>query len=148
MTLQIRLGTAAGESNMSRDELTTACECSEPGWCERHACHKSRNLHRLSRTRDDYFQLWEDGGGADQSTTGTPRMPSLTRRVWNLAQAMTDFVADGLKTVEGHVYETRLQICNDCDQRCENRCLKCGCNLALKARGRAFDCPLNRWPPA
>jgi len=73
--------------------------------------------------------------------------PGLVRQVWNLAGSLASFVADGCNTLTKQEYETRLKICHTCDQRRGNRCLKCGCRLSLKARGRAFQCPLNKWPP-
>jgi len=81
---------------------------------------------------------------AQQSPKG--RFPPVHRQVWNLAQALADFVADGCKTLTEPAYRRRLEICDACDQRRGNRCLKCGCRLSLKARGRAFRCPLDRWP--
>ncbi len=73
-------------------------------------------------------------------------MPPVATQAWNLLNAVTDFVADGLKTVSREEYEARLAICEDCDQRRGNRCVKCGCHLTVKARGRAFLCPLRKWP--
>ncbi len=75
------------------------------------------------------------------------RPPSLLRQAWNLAQALADFVADGCKTVTEEQYRQRLKTCDACDRRRENRCMECGCRLSLKARGRAFKCPLDKWPP-
>ncbi|NLX96471.1 MAG: hypothetical protein GXY83_09875 [Rhodopirellula sp.] len=72
--------------------------------------------------------------------------PSLARQAWNLARAMADFVADGCRTVEVSEYRRRLEICDACNERRGNRCMQCGCRLALKARGRAFRCPLEKWP--
>ena len=69
------------------------------------------------------------------------------RRAWNLTAALAAFVADGLKTVDREQYEQRMTICDDCDKRQGNRCQECGCRLHLKARGRAFKCPLGKWPP-
>ncbi len=74
------------------------------------------------------------------------RPPPLLRQAWNLAAALTDFVADGCQTVSEEQYRQRLEICDGCDQRRGNRCMKCGCRLSLKARGRAFQCPLGKWP--
>ena len=74
------------------------------------------------------------------------RFPSVHRQVWNLARSLADFVADGCKTVTKEAYARRLEICDACDERRGNRCLKCGCRLALKARGQAFRCPRDRWP--
>ncbi len=72
--------------------------------------------------------------------------PPLMRQAWNLAGALTNFVADGCRTVTTDEYRQRLEICHKCDQRRGNRCMKCGCRLSLKARGRAFRCPLGKWP--
>ena len=39
----------------------TSCECTKPGWCERHQCEKSRHFYELCRRRMDYFELFENG---------------------------------------------------------------------------------------
>lgn len=72
--------------------------------------------------------------------------PSLARQAWNLARSLADFVADGCKTVTAEQYQSRLEICDGCDHRRSNRCMKCGCRLSLKAQGRAFKCPAGKWP--
>jgi len=72
--------------------------------------------------------------------------PSLPRQAWNLTTSLASFVADGCKTVTKEEYQRRLEVCDACDERRENRCRKCGCYLTLKARGRAFRCPLDKWP--
>ena len=74
------------------------------------------------------------------------RPPSLARQAWNLAQSLADFVADGCTTVSEEQYRQRLEICDACDQRRDNRCMQCGCRLSLKVRGRVFRCPLDKWP--
>ena len=75
-----------------------------------------------------------------------PQMPSLAQRGWNLATSLAAFVADGLQTVSTEQYEARLEICTGCDKRVDTTCSMCGCNLSLKAQGRAFECPLKKWP--
>lgn len=72
--------------------------------------------------------------------------PSLARQAWNLAESLAGFVADGCHLVSAEHYRQRLEICDVCDARRDNRCMKCGCRLSLKARGRAFKCPLDKWP--
>lgn len=72
-------------------------------------------------------------------------MPPLATQAWNLATAMVDFVADGCKTVDADEYRRRLEICDGCEYRKRNRCSQCGCTLSLKARGRAFRCPMGYW---
>jgi hypothetical protein len=82
--------------------------------------------------------------GVDEASQ---KPPPLVRQAWNLARSLADFVADGCKTVSEEQYRGRLEICDVCDRRRGNRCLQCGCRLSLKARGRAFKCPLDKWPP-
>lgn len=44
----------------------TRCQCGGPGWCERHGVQKTPHYHHLCQTREDYFQLWEQGRGPGQ----------------------------------------------------------------------------------
>lgn len=71
--------------------------------------------------------------------------PGLVAQAWNLAASVAAFVADGCRTVEATEYARRLKICDGCDRRTGNRCLACGCNLSIKAAGRAMRCPLGKW---
>jgi hypothetical protein len=75
--------------------------------------------------------------------------PSLPRKAWNLAASLVAFVTDGCKTVDREEYERRLAICDGCvppdGYRTGNYCAGCGCRLSLKARGRAFKCPEEKW---
>lgn len=71
--------------------------------------------------------------------------PGLLTKVWNVAGALVDFVSDGLTLVNKETYEARLAICDTCPQRQEGYCGACGCNLAIKAKARVMECPLNKW---
>ncbi len=73
------------------------------------------------------------------------KKPHLLSRVWSLARSMRAFANDGLTTVDETQYLRRLEICDACDQRWNDDCKICGCRLSLKARGRAFSCPLGYW---
>lgn len=77
---------------------------------------------------------------------GDYEMPSVGSQAWSFLNSVKDFVADGLKTVTREEYEARMKICDGCDKRVEDRCVKCGCYLSVKAKGRAFKCPLGKWP--
>lgn len=44
----------------------TDCECTGPGWCERHQCHKPAPMFLLCRSQLAYFRLWEEGKGPGQ----------------------------------------------------------------------------------
>jgi len=68
------------------------------------------------------------------------------QKAWNLAESLTAFVADACHTVSAEEYARRLAICDTCDKRQEGVCSLCGCYLVFKAQGRAFGCPLNKWP--
>jgi hypothetical protein len=80
---------------------------------------------------------------ADPTHRPNPTFPQL---VWNLASSVAAFIADGCHTVTREQYQMRLEICSPCEDRQEGACTRCGCNLALKAQGRAFGCPLGKWP--
>jgi hypothetical protein len=49
------------------DEKITACECSEPGWCERHQCRKSASALHKCQTSPKHFAMWEAGNGLEQA---------------------------------------------------------------------------------
>lgn len=72
--------------------------------------------------------------------------PPLYVQAWNLASALAAFAADGFRTVTKEQYQQRLAICDTCPERRGTQCLKCGCRLPWKATGRAFQCPLDKWP--
>jgi hypothetical protein len=64
--------TQMGFDEKSGNLLVTPCQCefsdSPNGiFCDRHKCLKSKSLHTLCQTRQDYFQLWEDGVGPMQN---------------------------------------------------------------------------------
>jgi hypothetical protein len=48
----------------------TGCECSDPGWCDRHKCKKSDRMHQLCQTRENYWTAWENGIGPGQKSRG------------------------------------------------------------------------------
>lgn len=74
-----------------------------------------------------------------------PKMPPITTRIFNFLNAVKDFIEDPT-FVSKEQYEERLQICDGCDDRIDNSCRKCGCNLSIKAKGKAFHCPEKKWP--
>lgn len=51
----------------------TDCQCTKPGWCERHQCRKTEYWLYLCQTQEDYFQLWESGNGPGQTPDPTRR---------------------------------------------------------------------------
>lgn len=51
---------------MSIEHLTD-CECTDPGWCQRHQCEKSSFLYEMCRRSQGCFELWESGRGPAQN---------------------------------------------------------------------------------
>lgn len=50
----------------------TACECTAPGFCERHGCKKPNHFYMLCKTRPEYFDKWENGEGPGQTKAANP----------------------------------------------------------------------------
>jgi predicted RNA-binding Zn-ribbon protein involved in translation (DUF1610 family) len=71
--------------------------------------------------------------------------PPLAAQAVNLFESVVAFVGDGCGIVDEAVYRQRLAVCQSCDRRSGNRCAACGCWINVKARGRVFRCPLDRW---
>ena len=44
----------------------TECECTGPGWCDRHQVRKTAHWVKLCQTRRDYWEAWEEGRGPGQ----------------------------------------------------------------------------------
>lgn len=80
-----------------------------------------------------------------QVETGPRPNPTFNQQVWNFASSVAAFVADGCHLVTKEQYQSRLEICSSCEDRRGGACSRCGCNLALKAQGRAFACPIAKW---
>jgi len=72
-------------------------------------------------------------------------MPSLLEQAFNFLGAIKDFVANP-EFVSEEQYKARLEMCNTCEARANDRCADCGCFLAAKAKGAAFHCPRKKWP--
>lgn len=135
------------------------CQCqptSFPFECPHHQCVMHRRWWELCAGIDctpeqskAYRQAYAEGRGPGQnlpSAIVASEPVPLWMRAWNLATALKEFISDGCTLVTTEQYRQRMEICNQCDQREDNVCRVCGCHLAIKAQGRAFDCPLERWP--
>lgn len=73
------------------------------------------------------------------------QLPSKFRMVRSFAGSMAEFARDGFRLVDDEEYERRLSICQACKFFYKSRCMKCGCGLKRKARGRVFRCPIGKW---
>ena len=71
--------------------------------------------------------------------------PSLARKAAFLAESLLRFGVSGFKTVSAEEYTRRMEICGGCEHRRGLGCMKCGCNLPLKAQGDVWKCDLGLW---
>lgn len=85
--------------------------------------------------------LSQNGRGEHEPTA----FPPLAAQVANLFQSVAAFVGDGFALVDEVEYRRRLEVCHACDRRAGRCCTEFGCWIGVKARGRAFICPLGRW---
>lgn len=76
-----------------------------------------------------------------------PKLPGKIEMAANFAKALTSHVADGAKHVSTEQMEARLEVCSLCPLRADDRCSKCGCFIAEKAKWRSSECPLAKWAP-
>lgn len=64
----------------------------------------------------------------------------------------TAAVLAGQPGLDGDIVTARLEVCAKCEflraSAFGDRCSKCGCFVAAKARFRTQTCPLNRWSTA
>ena len=78
--------------------------------------------------------------------------PSLAQQAASLGRAVASecrSIIAGVDPVSDVEKAARLAVCAECEflLASENRCSKCGCNLAAKAAMRSQRCPLGKWPP-
>lgn len=73
-------------------------------------------------------------------------MPSLVQRAANAAGAVVSAVADGFTAVSTEQQAARLAVCETCEAFDGDSCRECGCRASWKARLRAWNCPLKKWP--
>lgn len=78
-------------------------------------------------------------------------MPSAVDMAKNLAKtavATVKSVAAGNPlNAPQDLIDNRKNICNSCPafNKTQNRCTKCGCNMAMKTYIKAASCPLGKW---
>jgi hypothetical protein len=134
---------------------TTPCECTGPGWCERHRCLKFTELFEQCQANQHWFDRWERGEGPClplHDTEGPDGGPSLAARAVNFGTAIIHHVANGMQQADDATYEVRLATCRQCASCDTDRMVcrqpSCGCSLTIKARWASENCPLQLWPRA
>ena len=65
-------------------------------------------------------------------------------RLFRFIKALVKYMIWG-ETVDQRVYDTRLEICSNCNDKCGKTCCICGCYLSKKAKWSSEVCPKNKW---
>ena len=127
--------------------LRSETDENEVYYCRHSQMHAANNLvtGQICRACTWYDQLCSNPRPEINELKDDPA-PTIGAMAIGLATSAIAFVADGLKVLSEEQTADRLQICATCDENQGNWCRRCGCNLTLKARGRAFECPLDKWP--
>lgn len=81
----------------------------------------------------------------EKKTAPKMERPSFFKQTKSLLSAVKDFVSDGCSLVDKTEYQRRLEICNTCPQKNNDRCGVCNCILAIKAQAKVWHCPINKW---
>ena len=88
-------------------------------------------------------------GGSTPNTEGADtknnKMPSAFQQAKNLAKSVYNHAANGAERVPEHIYKSRIQTCEGCDQLSKGRCFECGCFVKAKAAWGSEMCPIGKW---
>jgi len=87
----------------------------------------------------------------DLASSNKPSMPSIPQMAKNLGQdifkTVKSVAAGNPINVDSQEANKRKNICNSCEffNKAQERCLKCGCYMAVKAYVKASSCPIGKW---
>lgn len=100
-------------------DYKTNCECPLAGFCKRHGVEKSRTMHELCQTREDFFNAWEECRGPKQKEDCVP----------NKSRGLGDTIAKiAKKTGVDKLVKGAMSLLGKSD---------CGCNKRRKALNKA-----------
>lgn len=123
------------------------CQCTEPGWCERHQRRKTPHLFQLCQTQEKYRRLWDAQAAAPN--TAKPRPPktienlftrkspfSTGKKVLRYTKAVARWIKAGRPVRPpaevARIYGELCRPCNDFDRE-KQTCRNCGCRVRKSA---------------
>lgn len=76
--------------------------------------------------------------------------PKIGKMASTFVKALKDeaiSIASGEESIDQNTIDKRIDTCNSCDffMKKNERCIKCGCFIKLKARMRSQTCPIGKW---
>lgn len=65
----------------------------------------------------------------------------------DIIKNVTSVVQGNPLSVSDNTINNRKNVCNSCEffDKGRDRCVKCGCNLAIKTYLKASSCPIGKW---
>ena len=100
-------------------------------------CDKCKGIYKKEQVEELLQKL---------ATTPSPTSkPSLAKKAMNFTKAAAKHVANGLKNVPTKVYNSRMELCNNCEKLSGGQCSECGCIVKLKAAWGSEKCPIGKW---
>ena len=140
------------------------CQCTKPGWCERHRMRKTPHLLGLCQTREDYRRLWDAQAAAPKPPAGRrviERVPaessifSVATKAVRYTKAVARWIKAGRPvrppSEVARIYEECCRLCEEFDPEKET-CRICGCRVRKSAKalhnkiGMATEhCRMKKW---
>ncbi len=99
-------------------------------------CDKCKGIYKKEQVEELLQKL---------PTPSTTSKLSLAKKAMNFTKAAARHVANGLKNVPTKVYNSRMELCNDCEKLSNGECSECGCIVKLKAAWGSEKCPIGKW---
>lgn len=103
-------------------------------------------------TEEDFMFLRKN-----YSETKMPSLLSMAKNALGAIGSEVQYAATGAQQVSKEDIQARIDICNKCEfftanipelsekEKAENRCVKCGCYMALKHKLSSSSCPVGKW---
>lgn len=116
----------------SVDTETAVCD-----QCGRSARTHGHSVERIRRTCGPAVNA--------RPCEGCVKPPGIIRKAVNLVGSAAAHIANGGRLVPDSVHADRVALCEACEYFRAGSCLKCGCNIRLKAKSAALACPVGKW---
>jgi len=107
-------------------------------------------LREFLRTNKDWTVIYHTNANhgftvISRLESDKKKLPGALTLAANFTKALMTHVVSGAKDATLVVLESRLSECMMCDQRNNNNCGVCGCDIESKAKWAESICPLGKW---